>query len=126
MVEIRSINHVSLLVADTDRALDFYHGLLGLPIDDSRPALDYPGAWLKVGNGQIHLLELLKSGPSEERPEHGGRDAHLAMNVADLDKLVQALEAAGIAYTQSRSGRKALFCRDPDGNALELIEAASA
>ena len=126
MVEIRSINHVSLLVADTRRSLDFYHGLLGLPLVDSRPALDFPGAWLKVGDGQIHLLELLKSGPPAERPEHGGRDAHLAMDVTDLDKVVQALEAAGIAYTQSRSGRKALFCRDPDGNALELIEAASA
>ena len=126
MVEIRSINHVSLLVADTDRALDFYHGMLGLSIDDSRPALDFPGAWLKVGDGQIHLLELLKSGAPEERPEHGGRDAHLAMNVVDLDKVVHALETAGIAYTQSRSGRKALFCRDPDGNALELIEATSA
>ena len=126
MVEIRSINHVSLLVEDTDRALDFYHGLLGMPIDESRPALDFPGVWLKAGDGRIHLLALLKSGPPAERPEHGGRDAHLAMNVVNLDKVVQALEAAGIAYTQSRSGRKALFCRDPDGNALELIEAASA
>ena len=24
--------------------------------------------------------------------------------------------------TVSRSGRKAVFCRDPDGNALEFIE----
>ncbi|MEE8429299.1 MAG: glyoxalase, partial [Gammaproteobacteria bacterium] len=30
------------------------------------------------------------------------------------------LESAGIPYNQSRSGRQALFCRDPDGNALEF------
>ena len=122
MIEVGSINHVSLLVADTRRSLDFYHGLLGLPVDDSRPNLDFPGAWLQVGDGQIHLLELLKSGQSRDHGQHGGRDYHLAMNVTSLDEVVQALEAAGIAYTRSRSGRKALFCRDPDGNALELVE----
>jgi len=122
MIEVRSINHASLLVADTRRSLEFYHGLLGLPVDDSRPDLDFPGAWLQVGDGQIHLLELPESGPSRGPPQHGGRDYHLAMDVASLDEVVQALEAAGIEYTRSRSGRKALFCRDPDGNALELVE----
>jgi glyoxylase I family protein len=38
--------------------------------------------------------------------------------------LRQDLEQAGIAYTLSISGRKALFCRDRDGNALEFIERA--
>jgi glyoxylase I family protein len=93
-----------------------------LPVDDSRPDLDFPGAWLTVGDGQIHLLELLESGQLREPRQHGGRDHHLAMNVASLDEVVQALERAGIAYTRSRSGRMALFCRDPDGNALELVE----
>jgi len=27
-----------------------------------------------------------------------------------------------VPYTLSRSGRRALFCRDPDGNAIELVE----
>ena len=122
MIEISSINHVSLLVADTRRSLDFYHGLLGLPLDDARPDLDFPGAWLQVGSGQIHLLELPEYEQSREPRQHGGRDHHLAMNVSRLDEVVQALKKAGIAYTRSRSGRKALFCRDPDGNALELVE----
>ncbi|MGB5438100.1 MAG: VOC family protein [Gammaproteobacteria bacterium] len=122
MIEIRSINHVSLLVADTRRALDFYHGLLGLPIDTSRPQLDFPGAWLKVGDGQIHLLELAQSGRQQSPLPQGGRDWHLAMDIIDLDAVMQTLKAAGVAYTCSRSGRRALFCRDPDGNALELIE----
>jgi len=122
MIEVRSINHVSLLVADTRRSLEFYHGLLGLPVDGFRPDLGFPGAWLQVGDGQIHLLELSGSGPPQGNRQHGGRDYHLAMDVASLDEVVQALEAAGIEYTRSRSGRKALFCRDPDGNALELLE----
>ena len=125
MIEVHSINHVSLLVADTIRSLDFYHGVLGLPIDDSRPKLDFPGAWLKVGDGQIHLLELLEAEQPADTEKPGSRDHHLAMNIADLDEVVQALETAGVTCTRSRSGRKAIFCRDPDGNALELIEATS-
>jgi glyoxylase I family protein len=45
------------------------------------------------------------------------------MTVADLGPLTVCLDAAEVSYTLSRSGRRALFCRDPDGNALELIEA---
>ena len=122
MMNIVAINHVSLLVADTARALDFYQGLLGLDIDASRPELDFPGAWLIVGAGQIHLLELPDTNRQAVLPEHGGRDWHVALNVTDLDALVAALAAAGISYTLSRSGRRALFCRDPDGNAIELVE----
>jgi glyoxylase I family protein len=44
------------------------------------------------------------------------------MNVTDLDAVQAALASAGISYTLSRSGRRALFCRDPDGNAIELVE----
>jgi glyoxylase I family protein len=122
MTKIVSINHVSLLVADTARALDFYQGLLGLDIDVSRPVLAFPGAWLIVGAGQIHLLELPDTNRRAALPEHGGRDWHVAMNVTDLDVVVAVLESAGISYTLSRSGRRALFCRDPDGNAIELVE----
>ncbi len=120
---VHSIHHVSLIVADTARALDFYHGVLGLERVPERPDLSFPGAWLWVGDQQIHLLELPNPDPVAGRPEHGGRDRHLAMRVSGLDEITARLEAAGLPYTLSRSGRPALFCRDPDGNALELIEA---
>ncbi|MBU1191987.1 MAG: VOC family protein [Gammaproteobacteria bacterium] len=121
-MQIQRIHHASILVADTQRALCFYCDLLGLTRDNSRPDLGYPGAWLSVGDQQIHLLELPNPDPTQGRPTHGGRDRHLALTVDDLDVLARTLENAGIAYTRSRSGRRALFFRDPDGNALELIE----
>jgi glyoxylase I family protein len=124
MKNIVAFNHVSLLVADTARSLDFYQGLLGLELDQARPTMDFPGAWLIVGAAQIHLLELPQMLPRVDLPEHGGRDWHFALNVSDLDKVTAALAAKGISYTLSRSGRRALFCRDPDGNAVELVEVA--
>jgi extradiol dioxygenase family protein len=56
-----------------------------------------------------------------KRPEHGGRDRHVALKVTDMAELTTRLERSGIAYTLSQSGRGALFCRDPDQNALEFF-----
>jgi glyoxylase I family protein len=121
-LQYRGIHHVSVVVQDTRRALNFYVGLLALDQDDSRPDLGYPGAWLRVGAQQIHLLELPNPDPVTGRPDHGGRDRHIALAVSNLDSLRENLSRAGIPVTLGRSGRRALFCRDPDGNALEFIE----
>ena len=119
---VRSVHHVSVIVADTHRALGFYRDTLGLDEDRQRPDLGYPGAWLRVGDHQIHLLELPNPDPTTGRPVHGGRDRHFALTVRDLDALRTRLDNARIGYTLSKTGRRALFCRDPDGNALEFIE----
>lgn len=123
MFDITAIAHVSVLVKDTAQALRFYCDVLGLKVNPGRPDLGYPGAWLDVGALQIHLLELPDTrGPSEPTAD-GGRDYHIALYVSRLDALKRALEQAGATYTLSKSGRRALFCRDPDGNGLEFIEA---
>lgn len=124
MTDILALHHVSMIVADTARALAFYRDVLGLRVDPARPDLGYPGAWLDLGAQQIHLLELPNPDPVAGRPAHGGRDRHCAFTIGDLDALRQRLDAAHIRYTLSRSGRRALFVRDPDGNALEFIEQA--
>jgi len=123
MIESIKIQHVSFIVADTSVALGFYTGVLGLEIDSQRPDLGYPGAWLQLHEEQqIHLLELANPDPVSGRREHGGRDRHTAFHINDLSSVQDALTRAGLSFTLSKSGRKALFCRDPDGNALEFIE----
>ena len=121
-VAVLSIHHVSLVVADTQQSVSFYTEVLGLELCLERPALGFEGAWLNVGDQQIHLLEVENPDPVSNRPEHGGRDRHLAMTVTDLAEIEQKLTSLDIFYTKSRSGRAALFCRDLDGNGIELIE----
>jgi glyoxylase I family protein len=115
------LHHASLVVANTEASLAFYSGVLGLE-QIERPDLGFPGAWFKLGEQQIHLLELTNVDPTTGRPEHGGRDRHVALSTSDLDSVRVALEEAEISYTRSKSGRRALFCRDPDGNAIEILE----
>jgi len=77
------------------------------------------------GAGDFGLAELPNPDPTVDRPQHGGRDRHLAFKVTDLGVLIRRLEATGIPFSLSRSGRRALFCRDPDANALEFVELPS-
>lgn len=119
---IARLLHASLIVQDLPRARAFYEGALGLTPSAVRPAMSFEGVWYDIGACQIHLLCLPNPEQGLKRPEHGGRDRHLALAVDSLEALALQLDAAGIAYTRSRSGRVALFCRDPDRNALEFVE----
>lgn len=119
-LNIVGLIHAGFLVENTARALNFYQGVLGLPVSNARPDLGYPGAWIQVGRQQIHLMEVPNPAPTQLPRGHGGRDRHLALTVTTLEAIRHALDAANIPYTQSSSGRMALFCRDPDGNALEF------
>ncbi len=118
---IVSLNHASFIVTNTEVSLGFYRDILGLQQVD-RPDLGFPGAWLQLGTQQIHLLELNNPDPTTGRPTHGGRDRHIALNALALAPVQEALTKAGIVYTMSISGRRAMFCRDFDGNTVELIE----
>ena len=126
MADLLALLHVSYLVSDLGRARTFYEGTLGLKPPPARPELGFPGVWYDVGAGQIHLINLPNPDPVEGRPAHGGRDRHAALGVARWENLKARLDAAGVAYTLSRSGRRALFVRDPDGNTLELVEQPAA
>ena len=122
MTIITRLLHASLLVDDLTRARAFYEDVLGLTANVHRPEMRFAGVWYDIGACQIHLLCLPNPEAGLVRPEHGGRDRHIALAATDIAQLKARLDDAGVAYTTSQSGRPALFCRDPDGNALEFVE----
>lgn len=120
------VDHLSILVADVAAALPFYRQVLGLYVA-GRPDLGFPGAWLRSSSGagnegiEVHLLQLPNPDPVGGRPAHGGRDRHIALRVVATAPFAQRLTALDWPFTRSHSGRDALFCRDIDGNAWELV-----
>ena len=85
------LQHAGVLVTNTEKSKKWYMEVFGF-LDDShlRPdTLPYPGAFLKCGSDQIHLMELPSMDPKEGRPAHGGRDRHVAITMNNLDKLNQ-------------------------------------
>lgn len=123
MSNILKLHHTSLIVQNLDVSLAFYQEVLGLKVDNSRPDLGYPGAWLTLpGDQQLHLMVLDNPDKNSQRPEHAGRDQHIAFKVNSNESILISLKNLDTPFTKSKSGRNALFCRDPDGNALEFIE----
>ena len=118
---ILALRHVSLLVADLPRAREFYEGVLGLTPNLNRAEMSFTGIWYDIADTQIHLMCLPNPEQGLSRPANGGRDRHTAFSVADIALLQTRLTRLNINYTMSQSGRIALFCRDPDDNALEFI-----
>lgn len=126
-ISFHGMHHVGLLCENLERSMEFYMGVLGLEINQDRPddKLPYRGAWLWIGPEMIHLMELPNPDPLEGRPEHGGRDRHFCVGVEDIGPLEERLKQAGVSYTRSKSGRAAIFFRDPDMNCLECVELES-
>ena len=115
------LHHVAVIVGDLDRSSQFYEGVLGLS-RDPRPDLGFPGLFYSLGSGQqLHLMQIDDPYKDCEQPSHGGRDYHFAFATDDLESLMVRLDRQSIIYTRSRSGRAAIFFRDPDGNAIEMI-----
>jgi catechol 2,3-dioxygenase-like lactoylglutathione lyase family enzyme len=109
------IHHVAICVSDVDDALDFYCDKLGFTKITERPDFGFPGAWVRAGANQIHLMQIADVRPDQLQ--------HFALQVADLDRAVEELQAAGVEVNKSPytpgAGHQA-FIRDPSGNGIEL------
>lgn len=116
------IAHHSVIISNLQRSRHFYGKVLGLEEDLGRPELSFDGIWYNVGQQAIHLLKLKNPDPVEGRPEHGGRDRHVCLLCDDINRVIERLEQYYIDFTRSKSGRRAIFFRDPDGNAIEVQE----
>lgn len=121
LMMIKGIHHVSILTTDVNRSIRFYYEVLGLPLSDQRPDFDFDGAWFDLGQQQIHLIHHDPAMEMNKPAVRCGRDRHIAFQVKDIDGLIDKLSRAGIEFERSRSGRPAVFCRDPDDNALEFV-----
>jgi len=120
MTFIKQMMHAGLIISNLEKSRAFYEGLLGLTPNPARPDFGFDGVWYDIGQNQVHLMVIPNPYEHVERPAHGGRDTHVAFAVEDVEPIRALLDQAGVAYSMSKSGRAALFCRDPDGNALEF------
>lgn len=123
------LNHAVLYIADLQRSLDFYCGVLGFRrIDEMTPG-DFKGAgFLRApGSTNDHDLGLFEIGATG--PSMAGRGAvglyHLAWEVDTLDELERlsgVLADAGALVGASDHGTtKSLYAKDPDGIEFEVV-----
>lgn len=117
------IGHVHLKVADLDRSIAFYSGVLGF---DVMQRLGRGAAFLAAGGYHHHLgLNTWESaGATPPPPGHTGlyHTAFLYPTRRDLADAVRRVIAAGIPITgkADHGVSEAVYLTDPDGNGVEL------
>ena len=117
------IGHVHLKVADLDRALAFYCGVLGFQLTQR---YGRNAAFVSAG-GYHHHIGLNTWESAGGAPPPAGRTGlyHLAIlypTRAELADALHRLTRAGISLegASDHGVSEALYLRDPDGNGVEL------
>ncbi len=117
------IGHVHLKVADVERALAFYCGVLGFTLTQRYG----PDAAFVAAGGYHHHIGLNaweSKGGAAPPPGTTGlyHTAILYPTRADLGRALQRLIAHGVALegAADHGVSEALYLRDPDGNGVEL------
>ena len=117
-----AMNHFTVLTDDVEETVRFYRDLLGLA-EGSRPAFDFPGAWLYQGDQPI--LHVVGGRTRDEL--HPGVIDHMAFSAVDLADTLARLAAHNVAHSCRRqvgSGVWQVFFFDPNGARVELDFAA--
>ncbi|MCF7929213.1 MAG: VOC family protein [Spirochaetales bacterium] len=149
MAGIRKIVHSALSVKKLETSISFYRDVLGMELAFSIPetasgeelsaSLGVPNAVIRSAGlrvpGTDHMIELLEYAGDErpvdkQLPQNAVGHAHIAFEVDNLKEMKAYLEKHGVDFfpgpTRIDEGPLAswkwIYCRDPDGTVLELVE----
>ena len=117
------IGHVHLKVADIQRALDFYVGVLGFEV---MHRYGEQAAFIAAGGYHHHIgLNTWESKGAPPPPRHSTGLYHTAIRYPDRKTLADAVRRvldAGVPLTgaSDHGVSEAIYLNDPDGNGVEL------
>jgi len=128
--------HFSIRTIDLERSCAFYERILGFR-RGYRPAFDFPGAWLYMGDdeqdyGTVHIIGVDPANPSalsaylgdKPLPASGtGTLDHIAFLATGVEQMWETLRTEGIAWrdrTVPGLGLHQVFIEDPSGVTIEL------
>lgn len=120
---LKKVNHVAIIVSDVNKSLAFYVQILGLQ-QIRRPNFDRHGAWLTMGNVELHLIKGVPSAPTGDHlivP-------HISMESDNIGEVLKKLNEMKIPFSKNVSVPDSTesqpitqyFIRDPDGYYVEL------
>jgi glyoxylase I family protein len=142
---VRSVGHTGITVSDLNRSVAFYRDVMGFPVTRTvhlgapiaEQVTGVPGAEIDIAfvtapGHTIELLQYVEPGDTRPSPLRASDPGcfHLCFMVDDIDRVVEAVAAAGaepvgpIPTTADgpRRGLRAIYTRDPDGVLLEFMQ----
>lgn len=139
---MKAVRHIGIVVSDLSKAIHFYKDLLGLKIiKEMSETGNYIDTILSLKNVVVrtvkmkadddNIVELLYFKSHLKKPKNRNLAeigcSHAAFTVEDVDKEYKRLKKNGVNFNSfpkiSPDGYvKVVFCRDPDGSFIELVE----
>ena len=146
---MRLIRHTGIYVNDLEKMKDFYCRYFDMEVAAhdveggkySETVLGVPSISIelyKLKRSDGTMMELLKPSYPQERKNDAHSDSivnfgcmHIAFTVKDLDEMHSDMISEGIHFISSpaispNGNAYVCFCRDPEGNYLELVQELSA
>jgi glyoxalase family protein len=128
-IQTQGVHHITFVGSNRQATIDFYEGVLGMPLVFEQPNLDVPEEthlYFDTGDGRLITFFVRPSRRNDptNNPEGIGNLHHLALNVsrATYDQVATRLAALNIENTGpiDRGFMNSIYFRDPNGQLLEL------
>lgn len=128
-VQVQGVHHITLNGADKKTSVDFWEGILGMPLIMEQPNLDDHNInhlYFDAGDGRTLTVFTDESRTKSDAPldQAPGTVHHVAfwISQASIRGAVEKLRAAGYASTEikDRGFMDSIYFRDPLGLLIEL------
>jgi catechol 2,3-dioxygenase-like lactoylglutathione lyase family enzyme len=129
LLQTQGVHHITLVGSNRETAIDFYQGVLGMPLVFSQPNLDVPEEehlYFDAGDGRLitFFVRPTRVNDATPNPEGIGNLHHVAFTVsrATYTQVAERLAERGISNTGpiDRGFMDSIYFRDPNGQLLEL------
>ena len=132
---LKLLHHYTIRTVKLQKTRDFYVDVLGME-DGDRPAFDFPGHWLYIGEQPV--VHLIGMDPEDTEDPEGNQEVdsldgtgaidHVAFNITEPDHFRQRIEQSAVPYQEKKvPGGKIwqMFLTDPNGVTIELNYSAT-
>ncbi|BAK34255.1 hypothetical protein MLP_12410 [Microlunatus phosphovorus NM-1] len=127
------LHHAAFVVSDLDRTRDFYLAVLGFEEIHRPTNFVFRGAYFRLGEAEIHVVEEKTPGRLRDNAPHWEPDElqtglvhHVAIMVGSFEPYLAALRARGLERVGGFRVRddfiEQVYIADPDGNVIELLQ----
>jgi catechol 2,3-dioxygenase-like lactoylglutathione lyase family enzyme len=128
-IQVQGVHHITFVGSNREATIDFYEGVLGMPLVFEQPNLDVPDElhlYFDPGDGRLmtYFVRPTRALDPTPNPEGIGNLHHIAFTVsrAVYTQVQSRLAERGIANTGEidRGFMDSIYFRDPNGQLLEL------
>ncbi len=128
-LQTQGVHHLTFVGSNREAIIDFYQGVLGMPLVFEQPNLDVPEEnhlYFDAGDGRLitFFVRPTRKNDPTPNPQNIGNLHHVAFAVsrATYTQVVARLKERGIDNTGpiDRGFMDSIYFRDPNGQLLEL------